>query len=124
MLPPMAASDPRHDLGSRAEGLVAQHLSDGGFAVLGRNVRVGRLEIDLIAQRGRTIVFCEVRARRSATWVHPLETIGRKKIANIREAARRWLLTHSWKGCSIRFDAAAVTFDSSEPTMEYVEDAF
>ncbi|MFK7992154.1 MAG: YraN family protein [Sandaracinaceae bacterium] len=120
----MAASDPRHDLGALAEGLVAQRLTARGFTVLGRNVRVGRLEIDLIARRGKMVVFCEVRARRSSSWVHPLETIGPKKIANIREAARRWLLTHKRNGCAIRFDAAAVTFDSASPVLEYVEDAF
>jgi len=111
-------------LGARAESVVCGLLRRRGFSIVGRNVRVGRAEIDIIAQRGRTLVFCEVRARKSAAQVHPLETIDGAKQRRIRRAALRWCLQHRARGAPMRFDAAAVTFEGCEPIVDYVENAF
>ena len=39
-------------------------------------------------------------------------------------AAVGWMSAHGWPGISARFDAAAVTFDSPEGEIDYLEDAF
>ena len=65
----------RAELGRRAERLVAEYLQARGFQIVGQNVRVGRLEIDLIARRRELLVFCEVRARRHDRLVAPAATI-------------------------------------------------
>jgi len=111
-------------LGARAESVVCGLLRRQGYAIVGRNVRVGRAEIDIIARRGKTLVFCEVRARTSAAQIHPLETIGAAKVRRLRQAALSWCLGHRARGAPMRFDAAAVTFESGEPIVDYVEDAF
>lgn len=99
-------------------------LSDEGFAILGTNVRVGRLEIDVIARRGRLLVFCEVRARTGRRGPHPLETIDLDKQRRIRRAALAWAIAHEARGHAMRFDAAAVIFEGGEASVDYVEDAF
>ena len=87
------------------------------------NVRVGRLELDLIARRGSLLVFCEVRSRRSANTVFPAETIDRKKLARVRRAAATWLRDQKLGRVHPRIDAAAVVFDgpAGEPRIEYYE---
>jgi putative endonuclease len=52
--------------GRRAETLAAWWLRLKGWRILARRVRTPRGEIDLIARRGRTTAFIEVKARASA----------------------------------------------------------
>jgi len=52
--------------GRRAETIAAWWLRLKGYAILARRVRTPRGEIDLVARRGRTLVFVEVKARATA----------------------------------------------------------
>jgi putative endonuclease len=116
--------DEKRARGERAEAIACAHLEARGFAILGRNVRVGRKEIDLIARRGSLLVFCEVRSRSDTKRFEPLEAFDPGKRRRVREAAAIWLTAHRVRGMSVRFDAAAVSFDGSEFDLDYVEDAF
>ena len=95
-----------------------------GFVVLGRNVRVGRLELDRVMRRGDLVVFVEVRSRRSAAVVEPYESIGPTKIANVRRAAAAWLATAGLGDVDVRFDAVSVVFDRDPPRIDHFEGAF
>jgi putative endonuclease len=113
----------RAKTGKLAEDLVARWLGERGFAIVGRNVRVGRLEVDLVARRPGLLVVCEVRARRGSL-VDPAETFDAAKRARTRRAALEVWSRHG-RGCALRLDAAAVTFDGSGvPRLRYYEDVF
>ena len=114
---------PRRDLARRGEDLVASLLSERRFTIVGRNVQVGRLELDVIARRGSLVVVCEVRSRRSARPVFPAETIQGKKLARVRRATALWLRREKLGRVHARIDAAAVVFDGpgGEPRVEYYE---
>jgi len=114
----------RHPLGREAEAFVARELERRGFSVIGRNVRVGRLELDLIARRGSLIVICEVRARRSDKFMAPAESLDRRKLERIRRAALLWLVSSRLRNVDVRLDVAAVVYDSATPRLEYYENAF
>ena len=114
----------RHALGREAESFVAGELERRGFTLVGRNVRVGRLEIDLIARRGSLIVVCEVRARRSDRFMAPADSLDRRKLERVRRAATIWLVSSKLRGVDVRLDVAAVVFDGPAPRLEYYEDAF
>ena len=113
----------RPELARRGEELVASLLQERGFQICGRNVRVGRLELDVVARRGALIVVCEVRSRSSARPVFPAETIGVKKLARVRRATAIWLREQKLGRVHARIDAAAVVFDGTggEPRVEYYE---
>jgi putative endonuclease len=113
----------RCDLARRGEAAVAKLLEDQGFTLCGLNVRVGRLELDVIAKRGSLIVVCEVRSRRRARPVFPAETIDRKKLARVRQGTAMWLRSQKLGRVHARIDAAAVIFDGpdGEPRIEYYE---
>ena len=104
--------------------MVARLLEAQGYTVLGRNLRVGRLELDVVAKRRHLLVVCEVRARTSACFMHPIESIDRKKIERIRRATAAWLQKERPGTTCVRFDAASVVFDTPEGRMSYFEDAF
>jgi putative endonuclease len=118
------ARDPRALRGRQAEDLACAHLQAQGFDIVGRNVRVGRLEIDLIGRRGHLMVFCEVRSRTSDRTMTPAQSIDRGKVARVREAAARWLQSARQGPVQIRFDVASVMFDVSGGRLNYLEGAF
>jgi putative endonuclease len=121
-------SSPRHQsrasLGQRAEDLASRHLQRVGFAILDRNVRVGRLELDLIAQRGALVVFCEVRSRSDDRLMTPAQTIGPLKVRRVRHAAAQWLRHHRQGPVQVRFDVASIVFDTPGGRLNYLEGAF
>jgi len=102
-------TDPRHRLGDRAEEAAAALYEGRGFSVVDRNVRVGRLEIDLIVSRGGMLVFVEVRSRRAGGMVHPALTIRGAKAQHMRQAAAMWLQSNGARGRVVRMDVVAAS---------------
>ena len=76
--------------GDAAEQLVADHLSAEGWSILGRNIHVGRYELDLIAidpGPPRMLVAVEVRWRAGRGFGLPEETVDARKRTRVRAAA-------------------------------------
>src|SRR5215471_19864407 len=65
--------------GAEGEARAARWLEASGYALLARNARAGGVEIDLVAARGDTIVFVEVKARRGRTHGAPEEAVDARK---------------------------------------------
>jgi len=79
-------------IGAEAEHLVADALVAAGWTILGRNVRLGRRELDLVAVDPgppASLVIVEVRWRRSRLHGYPEETVDRGKVLRLREGAGR-----------------------------------
>ena len=76
--------------------------------MLAANLWIGGYELDLVLQRGRTIVFCEVKAKRGADRGDPLEMVTPEKVRRIRQAAETWLAANpDALDCNLRFDVVA-----------------
>lgn len=78
--------------GESAEALAADYLMRHGLTIVERNFRTRFGEIDLIARDGRTLVFVEVRLRRSARFGGAVESITARKRARLVAAANGYLL--------------------------------
>jgi putative endonuclease len=101
--------------------LVGAWYETNGYEVVARNWRCSEGEIDLIARRGRTLVFCEVKTRSSEAFGSPAEAVGRVKQARLRRLAARFLDQDvSRRPSLIRFDVAAVL----RGEVEIIEAAF
>lgn len=102
--------------GDAAEALVAESLRAAGWTVLGRNVRSGRGELDIVAVDPRpspSLVVVEVRWRGRRDFGLPEETFGHRKRALLRAALSRLLVDGLPDGRSlprlpIRIDLVAV----------------
>jgi len=78
--------------GRRAETLAAWFLRLKGYRILARRFRTPAGEIDLIARRGRTIVFVEVKQRGDdASAIAAVTAETRRRIAR---AAAVWVSRH------------------------------
>jgi putative endonuclease len=95
-------------LGAYGENLVARWYEARGYRVVERNWRCREGEIDVIVALANTIVFCEVKTRRSEAFGLPAEAVGWKKQRKIRTAASIWMQRTGVRPAAIRFDVASV----------------
>ncbi len=93
--------------GLRAETLAALWLRGRFFRILDRNYRVQGGEIDIVAQRGRLIIFVEVKARADVETAALAITPAKQR--RIRRAVHHWLGRHPQAaGCALRADAILI----------------
>jgi putative endonuclease len=80
-----------------------------GYRVLATNVWIVGSELDVVARRGRQLVFCEVKSKAGVDYGDPLEMVTLEKMRRVRRAAEAWLARHPEHGaCVVRFDVVAV----------------
>lgn len=80
--------------GAEAERRVRLHYRLRGFRILAANTRAGGNELDIVARRGRRLVFCEVKYRAGDGFGDPWEAVGPEKERRIRRAAEGFLARH------------------------------
>ena len=89
--------------GLSAEDKAAWLLRFKGYRILARRWRCPAGEIDLIARRGKLLIFVEVKARQAPSLA--AEAIGPRQQERLRRAAESYLaLLSSTKDCMLRFD--------------------
>ena len=92
--------------GRRAEAIAALWLQLKGWSILGRRVRIPVGEVDLIARRGRTLAFVEVKAR--ATQAEAEHALDEWRLRRVAAAAEALAHRYSRPGDTIRIDAVFV----------------
>jgi putative endonuclease len=104
-----------------AERRAARWYRLRGWRILGANVWAGRNEIDLVARRGRSLRFVEVKEKRGVAYGDPAEMVTEEKQRRVRNAARAWLAAHpELGGLDVAFDVVAVW----EGRLHRIPDAF
>ncbi len=113
-------------LGRRGEAEAARFLKKKGYVVVARSDRQRRGEIDLVAVDDQTVVFVEVKTRRSHEAGHPAEAVDREKQRRLTQLALAYLKQHGLLECPARFDVVAVTWpeDGGRPVIEHFPHAF
>jgi putative endonuclease len=92
-----------------------------GYRILDTNCWLAGAEIDVVARRGRVVVFCEVKSKSGERFGDPLEMVDARKVARVRRAAVAWLARHpELSGLDVRFDVIA----ERAGKLEQLADAF
>lgn len=115
----------RTRLGRRGEAMAAQHLQALGYQVLVCNWRTRAGELDIVALDGDTLVFVEVKTRRTHTFGAPEESIDARKQAQLARLAELFLDAHpnlTFREC--RFDVAVVDMTVLPPQVRLYRNAF
>ena len=114
-------------IGIIGESEAAKMLEKKGFKILEHNWRMGHLEVDLIAENKKEIVFVEVKARTCIlNGKMPEENVDEIKMRRVIAAANAYLKYHKIEK-QPRFDVVGILVDrnTNEITYRrYVEDAF
>ena len=98
----------RRELGKRGEAAAAVFLQNLGQRIVAQNWRCRFGEVDLITQDGDTIVFCEVKTRKSVQAGQPSEAITLKKQQKYSQLAALWLSRFGEADCAVRFDVVSI----------------
>lgn len=117
----MTAAAGRSADGAAAERIAEAFLLAQGLELVERNYRCRRGEIDLVLRHGATLVFVEVRLRRSGVFGGAAASVGSRKQARILAAARHYLAGKPETRC--RFDVVALDRLAAD-AVEWIRDAF
>jgi putative endonuclease len=113
-------------LGQRGERLAVRYLRRQGYVILAQSSRSWLGELDVVAVDGRTVVFVEVKTRRSDQAGHPADAVDPAKQQRLTRLALAYLKRHGLLECSARFDVVAVIWPATagQPQLAHYRRAF
>ena len=113
------------EIGAFGEQKALQYLKSRKYDILTQNYRCRYGEIDLIAKYKNTLVFVEVKTRRSQKYGKGMEAVNFTKMQKIRKTALYYLKDKSIKFDILRFDVIDIFIDSTGSiTLEHIKNAF
>ena len=114
----------KQDLGNKGENLAVQYLREKGYTILETNWRCRQGEIDIVAQKGETYVFCEVKTRRGDNVQDALAGITPNKRKKFIKAVYYYLNEKELDDVLWRIDAIGIALPHrGQAIIEHVEDA-
>lgn len=115
----------RRALGDEGEARAAALLASRGYRIVGRNVRAGGVEIDLVMQRGNLVVFVEVKTRTTDRFGGAAHAVDSAKQQRLLRGAAAWLHAHRGRARRVRFDVVScVPRPDGSWQVEHMEGAF
>ena len=109
-------------LGNAGEDLACRYLEKNGYKILERNKHYSRFcEIDVIAQYKNTVVFVEVKTRKTNAYGTPAEAITKTKYEHIRQGVQYYLQENKVK--HYRIDVIGITL-KPEIKIEHLKNVF
>jgi putative endonuclease len=121
------AKDIRKRTGNQGEEIAANFLIARGFRVLERNFRCKGGEVDIIARDpgDKSLVFIEVKARRSLAYGVPQLAVTAFKQRQISKAALTWLSKNRLHDQNARFDVIAILLHTDGlHAIDHIKNAF
>lgn len=113
------------DFGHSAEALAENWLRQKGYRILERNLRIGHGELDLVAQDHHTLVFVEVKGRRTERFGGVPYAVTPHKQRQLIKLALAYLAQHNLSAISCRFDVILVSGSANVSTqITHLENAF
>lgn len=98
-------------IGGKYEKQAGTFLEQQGFQILEYNFHCRFGEIDIIAGKGRQLIFCEAKYRRDDGKGTPLEAVGIRKQRTISKCAMYYITVRGFLHMDIRFDVIGILGD-------------
>ena len=119
-------NDSRIKVGKIGEALAIDHFKARGYEVRAQNYRTRSGEIDLIVQRGKRVVFVEVKTRRSSKFGIPQAAVTPTKQRQISKIALSYLQRHNLLDVPCQFDVVAIvlSWNFELIKLQHIENAF
>lgn len=113
----------KQEKGREGEILAAEYFRSKNYTVLEQNWRVGHLEVDLIVSNMDTLVFVEVKTRKSSMFGNPEEFVTKQKQKNLIRAADIYILKTGITK-EVRFDIISVILNEGIGSVQHIPNAF
>ncbi len=115
----------QQQFGKESEALAVKLLKKDGYKIVEKNYRTKLGEIDIIAKEKKTIVFVEVKARKSTHYGNAKWGVTPKKQQKISMVALQYLKDTKQINKKARFDVVAINFKNDDTfAFEIVKNAF
>jgi putative endonuclease len=114
----------RLSLGKKGEDLAIAQLRALKYKILERNFKCALGEIDIIARERDTLVFVEVKTRRTRDFGGPAAAVNARKQRQLSRVALTYLNMKKLPQMPARFDVVAVELIPPAPRIEVLRDAF
>lgn len=114
-------------IGNKAEALALDHLKQQGLSLIEQNylTKLGEIDIIMLDKIADTLVFVEVRYRKSNNYGTAIETVTRSKQQKLMRTAQQYLQKHpTYQHFLCRFDVVGVESDLKYPTITWIQSAF
>lgn len=109
--------------GNYGESLALRYIEQKGYTVLETNYRCARGEIDIICMDGDTLVFVEVKFRKSLAYGYPREAVNYPKQSRIKKVAEYYIYQKKIMDRDCRFDVIEI-IAMCKPEIIHLENAF
>jgi putative endonuclease len=112
-------------LGKSGERIALRYLKNKKFKILAQNFRLFRGEIDIIALDINTLVFVEVKTRKSIDFGLPEESVTPSKQKQIKRIAQGFLMRNNLQDAECRFDVISIHLDQGQGyRIRHIQNAF
>ena len=114
-----------NELGKQGEQAAWEFLVGKGYTVRETNWRIGKLEIDIVAQEPQTnrLHIIEVKTRSNTEHYDPMQAITRAKIRNLVNAAAGYISQYQLK-MSVQYDVMIIEGKAPDFTIHFYPNAF
>lgn len=111
-----------YEWGEEAERIAEEYFLKEGYTVRERRWKMNKLEVDLILEKDRTLVFVEVKARARGSH-DPADSVDRRKRLSIIRAADVYLQMQQFL-YAYRFDIVTLTGNRESYEFQHYADAY
>lgn len=114
----------KRKIGDAGETVAENFLRQQGYAVIEKNFYYQHGEIDIIAKEGDTLVFIEVKSRRSERFGAPEESVTPKKQELLRRTAEGYVSSKNLPNMECRFDVVSVLMKDGKAECRILKNCF
>jgi putative endonuclease len=112
-----------NELGKKGEQLAVDFLLQQGYAIMERNYRFQKAEVDIIAKKEDTLAIIEVKTRSTSDFGNPQDFVKPKQIQRLVKAVDEYVTVNNLD-VEVRFDIIAITKQGKGFNIEHLENAF
>ncbi len=113
-----------HKLGKTGEKASLRFLENKNFRIVEQGFRFYKGEIDIIAYDHKTLVFLEVKTRRSHKFGFPEDALTTSKQNQLRKVALGYCTLHKIQDVECRFDVLSLTYEKKGHSISHIKNAF
>lgn len=113
------------DSGNKGEKIAINYLTSLGYKIIKQNFHFGKVgEIDIICKDVDTLVFVEVKFRKSDSYGSAIEGVTKSKINSLKKVAEGYLYVNKLSNVECRFDFVGIDLKNGKEEITYLKNAF
>lgn len=111
----------KQEIGKNGEELAEAYLKLIGYKIIEKNFRCLRGEIDLIALKGREVIFVEIKSRHGKEYGLASESVTKEKLKHIYKSAEYYLITRKMEENDVRIDVIEIYIGKDECYINHLK---